>query len=74
MSDPHTTKNLNYLTQLVECLKIKIQMKRKSASNYDRQVLMENAFGILFSLALTAILIMNLDQLAELGNSIGIFN
>ncbi|MEO1259675.1 MAG: hypothetical protein AAFZ15_12800 [Bacteroidota bacterium] len=49
-------------------------MKRKSASNYDRQVLMENAFGILFSLALTAILIMNLDQLAELGNSIGIFN
>ena len=46
-------------------------MKKQSASNYQKQVAFENVAAILFSVLLTAMLVMNMESVIELTKSIG---
>lgn len=47
-------------------------MKRKSASNYDKQMIIENTIGILFCVALTVFLLLNKETIIEIANSLAL--
>ena len=51
-------------------LKMMTEMKMKSASNYDRQVLLENTAGVLFALFLTAMFVLNIDSIVEVAKGL----
>ena len=49
-------------------------MKKKPVSNYDKQMILENTIGILFSLAITILLILNMDSIIEVTKSFGLLH
>jgi hypothetical protein len=47
-------------------------MKRKSASNYDKQVILENTIGILFCVALTVLFLVNKETIIEIAKNLAL--